>query len=508
MAVRPSSKDPALRLLFVAADEAGVSDVVEPFRAAGYEPQAGRARDAEELRAMLAAQTWDAIICANGIPGLSSLAALRQMQDTKLDLPFLVLSATGEEKSAIRAMKAGAHDCVARDRMERLVPAVEREVREARHRADHRAALEMLRDSESHFRALASNLPGMVFHLVRDADGGLRFLFVSEGCRVFGFKQPELLASAGRFLDALQADDRLALERTIAESAAAGSVLNWEGRLRVRGPGRWINLRSVPQRDAAGLIHWHGIVTDITRSKEIEAELRRSREQLSELSSYLEGAKEEERERIARDIHDELGSLLVAIKIESSLLASKLPTTPAGLRDKAQAIEALLDQAMGTASRVARELRPGILKEFGLPAAIECQVEDFAQRTGIACRSQCDDDGIELDERASLALFRIVQETLTNVAKHAHASLVVVRLRRDHGKITLEIRDNGRGITDADMTKPKSFGLRGVRERIHSLGGEFTIMGGEHGGTHIVLRLPEKQAAQAAAEEEPQRTLF
>ena len=208
MAVRPSSKDPALRLLFVAADEAGVSDVVEPFRAAGYEPQAGRARDAEELRAMLAAQTWDAIICANGIPGLSSLAALRQMQDTKLDLPFLVLSATGEEKSAIRAMKAGAHDCVARDRMERLVPAVEREVREARHRADHRAALEMLRDSESHFRALASNLPGMVFHLVRDADGGLRFLFVSEGCRVFGFKQPELLASAGRFLDALQADDR------------------------------------------------------------------------------------------------------------------------------------------------------------------------------------------------------------------------------------------------------------------------------------------------------------
>ncbi|HMX15331.1 MAG TPA: histidine kinase, partial [Rhodocyclaceae bacterium] len=447
MAVRPSSKDPALRLLFVAADEAGVSDVVEPFRAAGYEPQAGRARDAEELRAMLAAQTWDAIICANGIPGLSSLAALRQMQDTKLDLPFLVLSATGEEKSAIRAMKAGAHDCVARDRMERLVPAVEREVREARHRADHRAALEMLRDSESHFRALASNLPGMVFHLVRDADGGLRFLFVSEGCRVFGFKQPELLASAGRFLDALQADDRLALERTIAESAAAGSVLNWEGRLRVRGPGRWINLRSVPQRDAAGLIHWHGIVTDITRSKEIEAELRRSREQLSELSSYLEGAKEEERERIARDIHDELGSLLVAIKIESSLLASKLPTTPAGLRDKAQAIEALLDQAMGTASRVARELRPGILKEFGLPAAIECQVEDFAQRTGIACRSQCDDDGIELDERASLALFRIVQETLTNVAKHAHASLVVVRLRRDHGKITLEIRDNGRGIT-------------------------------------------------------------
>ncbi|MBL8488569.1 MAG: response regulator [Rhodocyclaceae bacterium] len=508
MAVRPSIQDPTLRILFVAADGEGIPAILDRFRAAGYLPHEGRARDGEELKAMLAAQTWDAILCANGIPGLSAIAALRLMQETRLDLPFLILSATGEEKSAIRAMRAGAHDCLARDRLERLVPAVEREVREARHRADHRAALEMLRDSEAHFRALASNLPGMVFHLVRDADGGLRFLFVSEGCRMFGLKQPELLASADRFLDALQAEDRAVLERAIAESAGAGTALNWEGRTRGRGHGRWINLRSVPQRDATGLLHWHGIVSDITRGKEIEAELRRSREQLSELSSYLEGAKEEERERIARDIHDELGSLLVAIKIESSLLASKLPAAPAGLRDKAHAIDALLDQAMGTASRVARELRPGILKEFGLPAAIECQVEDFAQRTGIACRCQCDDDGIELDERASLALFRIVQETLTNVAKHAHASLVVVRLRRDHGKITLEIRDNGRGITDTDMAKPKSFGLRGVRERIHSLGGEFTVMGGEHGGTHIVLRLPEKQAAPAATEEEPQRTLF
>lgn len=508
MVARPNTKDPTLRLLFVDVNDDGMPAVLERFRAAGYQPQARRVGHADELRHALNAQTWDAILCANGIPGLSSLAALRAMQETKRDLPFLILSATGEEKSAIRAMKAGAHDCLARDRLERLVPAVEREVREARNRADHRAALEMLRESEAHFRALASNLPGMVFHLVRDPDRSLRFLFVSEGCRLFGFKQPELLASAGRFLEALQAEDRGILERAIAESADSGAALNWEGRLRARGVARWVNLRSLPQRDAAGLLHWHGIVSDITRSKEIEAELRRSREQLSELSSYLEGAKEEERERIARDIHDELGSLLVAVKIESSLLAAKLPDTSAGLRAKAQAMEALLDQAMGTASRVARELRPGILKEFGLPAAIECQVEDFAQRTGISCRAQCDDDGIELDERASLALFRIVQETLTNVAKHAHASLVVVRLRRDQGKITLEIRDNGRGITDADMAKPKSFGLRGVRERIHSLGGEFCITGGEHGGTHVVLRLPEVSAVPAAVEEEPQRNLF
>jgi signal transduction histidine kinase len=143
------------------------------------------------------------------------------------------------------------------------------------------------------------------------------------------------------------------------------------------------------------------------------------------------------------------------------------------LREKAHSIEGLLDQAMSTASRVARELRPGILKEFGLPAAIECQAEDFSQRFGIPCRVQCDEEAIEPEPDTSLALFRIAQEALTNIAKHAHASLVVMRLRRERGNILLEIRDNGRGISDADMQKPKSFGLRGIRERVLSLAGNF-----------------------------------
>jgi len=163
---------------------------------------------------------------------------------------------------------------------------------------------------------------------------------------------------------------------------------------------------------------------------------------------------------------------------------------------------------MSTASRVARELRPGILKEFGLPAAIECQAEDFTQRFGIPCRVQCDEDAIEPEPDTSLALFRIAQEALTNVAKHAHASLVVMRLRRERGNIQLEIRDNGRGISDADMQKPKSFGLRGIRERVLSLGGAFAIGPAEHGGTHIVLHVPERPGVEPPGEEEPQRNLF
>jgi signal transduction histidine kinase len=159
---------------------------------------------------------------------------------------------------------------------------------------------------------------------------------------------------------------------------------------------------------------------------------------------------------------------------------------------------------------VARELRPGILKEFGLPAAIESLAEDFSQHFDITCRVHCEDD-LDADADTSLALFRIVQETLTNVAKHAHASLVVVRLKREKGSIALELRDNGRGISEADMAKPKSFGLRGIRERVHSLAGEFAIAAGEHGGTHIRLRVPEKRGVEPIVSDEMegiQRNLF
>jgi signal transduction histidine kinase len=510
--------DPSLHLLIVAADPAAAAALAERFEQAGpceHQPVA----DAAGLRAALRSRPWDALLYIYGLTGLTPAAALKILHGLDLDLPFVIVAEPADEKAAVRAMRVGAHDVVSRDRMERLLPAVEREVREARHRADQRAALAMVNDSDARFRGLASSLPGMVFHLQRGGDGDYRFLYVSEGChRLFGIKQHELLASPKKFFDAFDAEDRRRLETALEASAASGAPLDWSGQLRGRGRGRWVDLRSTPHRSEEfigghgthGLVAWQGIATNITAAKETEAALRASREQLSELSFHLEAAKEEERERIARDIHDELGSILVRLKIEASLLAAKLPAQPPALREKALSIEALLDQAMGTASRVARELRPGILKEFGLPAAIESLTEDFSQHVGVACRVQCDDD-LEPDPDTSLALFRIVQETLTNVAKHAHASLVVVRLKREQGSIALELRDNGRGISEADMAKPKSFGLRGIRERVHSLSGEFSITPGEHGGTQVRLRVPEQRGVEPQAVEEAegaQRRLF
>lgn len=492
-----SAPDSPLHLLILAADGAEAAALAAPFADDGTPVEHAQVADATAMRAALRKRPWDALLYVHGLPRLTAPGALKILHGQELDLPFIIVAAPEDEIAAVRAMRAGAHDVVSRDRLERLVPAVERELREARHRADHRATLAMVHDSEARFRGLAESLPGMVFHLQRDMEGQYRFLYVSEGSqRLIGIKQHELLASPKKFFDAFDAEDRRALDAALAHSAASGDPLNWAGRLRGRSKRKWIEVRSTPQRGTeGGSVAWQGIATNITVNKETEAALRSSREQLSELSFHLEAAKEEERERIARDIHDDLGSILVRLKIEASLLATKLPAQPPALRDKAVSIEGLLDQAMGTASRVARELRPGILKEFGLPAAIESLTEDFSQHFGINCRVQCDDD-LEPDADTSLALFRIVQETLTNVAKHAHASLVVVRLKREKGSIALELRDNGRGISEADMAKPKSFGLRGIRERVHSLAGEFSISAGEHGGTHIRLRVPEKRGAE------------
>jgi len=452
MSASSTDQDATLNLLILAADTAEAAQIAGHFDDATFR----QVTDAADLRTALRTGPWDAALYAFNLTGLTPAGALKVLHGLDVDLPFIVVADPADEKAAARAMRSGAHDVVFRDRLGRLVPAVEREVREARYRADHRATLAMVQNSDLRFRSLAGSLPGMVFH-------------------------------------------------------------HWAGRLRGRGRGgKWVDLRSTPQRgdDAGagghGIVNWQGIATNITAIKETEAALRASREQLSELSFHLEAAREQERERIARDIHDELGSFLVRLKIEATLLAAKLPAETPALREKARSIESLLDQAMGAAGRVARELRPGILKEFGLPAAIESLAEDFSQHFGITCRVHCDDD-LDPDADTSLALFRIVQETLTNVAKHAHASLVVVRLKREKGSIALELRDNGRGISEADMAKPKSFGLRGIRERVHSLNGEFSISSGEHGGTHIRLRVPERRGAEPTAVEEVedvQRKLF
>jgi len=231
---------------------------------------------------------------------------------------------------------------------------------------------------------------------------------------------------------------------------------------------------------------------DITEQKRAAQELERSREQLRNLSTYLQSVREKESTRIAREIHDELGQSLTALQMDISWLAGQLPAKNTTLIDKANRMTRLVDATIDSVHRIITELRPIILDDLGLSAAMEWQAEEFQNRSGIRCEMAVDDvDSIEKD--LSTTLFRIFQETLTNVARHSGATTVRVHLKREGNQLCLVVADNGRGITRQQIEDPGSFGIMGIRERVNLWGGSVRITGKAKRGTTITVLIPVRE---------------
>jgi len=224
-----------------------------------------------------------------------------------------------------------------------------------------------------------------------------------------------------------------------------------------------------------------------------EMELTRSQELFRSLSTHLQEVREEERTRIARKIHDDLGQAMTALKIDLSWLDKKLPDDQDLIREKLRSMVSLINESIETVHNVSEDLRPGILDDFGLSAAIEWQAEEFQKRTGIECRTSLPPDEIELSRENSTNLFRIVQESLTNVIRHANATKVQINFKEEDGILLLEVVDNGRGISGSAISNPKSFGLIGIKERVHSLGGKVDFAGIANEGTRVTVKLPSSE---------------
>lgn len=249
-----------------------------------------------------------------------------------------------------------------------------------------------------------------------------------------------------------------------------------------------------PLKNHQGWItHFVSAGRDVTERMRAEEQLRHSREQLRALAAHLESVREEERTRIARQIHDELGQMLTGLKIDLSWIAAKLPHNQAVVLERMQAMGQLIDATIRSVQRISTELRPGILDHLGLVAAIEWQAKEFQTRTGIQCRVSAGLAEYEPDQDISTALFRILQETLTNVIRHANATAVNISLTPDHDCLILAVVDNGRGITEQEMTGRNAIGLLGMRERALLLGGEVTISGRPKGGTAVTVTIPRQQ---------------
>ena len=234
---------------------------------------------------------------------------------------------------------------------------------------------------------------------------------------------------------------------------------------------------------------------DITERTRAEIAVRTSEEQLRALSARLRSAREEEGTRIAREIHDELGGALTGLKwdlqgIRESLMASSNGGGNAAIAQKISSLADLVDTTISTVRRISSDLRPPVLDDLGLIAAVEWQAQQFQSRTGIRCECKTASDALDLNRDQATAVFRIFQEILTNVLRHSGATDILVEIRKESSNFVLEVTDNGRGISERDTAGASSLGLLGMRERAVLAGGDVLIRSTEGRGTSVVVRVP------------------
>jgi len=237
------------------------------------------------------------------------------------------------------------------------------------------------------------------------------------------------------------------------------------------------------------IIGHFGIRRDITARRRHDEEVRRSREELRALAARLQSVREDERTRISREVHDELGQALTGLRLDLSWLRGRLKDRPE-LAERVQSAVTRIDGTIDTVRRIATELRPSVLDHLGLVAAVEWQAQEFEKRTGITVRLELSSAHPAVDDARATTVFRILQESLTNVARHAGAGHVDIALALGPKAVTLRVSDDGRGISEAERTALRSLGLVGIRERAIACGGECTVEGRPGQGTIVFARIP------------------
>jgi PAS domain S-box-containing protein len=348
-----------------------------------------------------------------------------------------------------------------------------------------------LEQAESRIRLIIDTMPTMVWRL--RSDGAVDFVN-QRWLDYVGVSFEEAMEDANR---SVHPDDLPRVWERWRMDMAAGRPSEDEMRLRrADGEYRWFLVRTVPLRDEQGhIVQWYGTSTDLEDRKRAEDKLRATSEQLRALSARLHLAREEEGIRIAREIHDELGATLTSLRwelegIKKTLIEPEKGSPAAQLKEKLATMLGLTDTMIDIVRKIASDLRPVVLDVLGLEEAVEWQAQQFTERTGITVHCMSAGTGFDLNAEQSTAIFRIFQEALTNVLRHAHATRVDVTMLRDTGAFVLLIRDNGRGITEEERVGALSIGLLGMRERAHLIRGEFDVSGSEGQGTTVTLRLP------------------
>lgn len=308
--------------------------------------------------------------------------------------------------------------------------------------------------------------------------------------RLFGTSVDEMIGSRlDRFIESRDGPSAEPFRFFHAGDGRAGRRATDYAVTGLRADGRRFPIEGSIARAHDDLPYYTVIMRDVSARQRVQEKLTRSHDQLRQLSAALQTIREEERTHIARELHDDLGQMLASLRMDLTLL-QQTGRTPADSLRLIHGMEQNLLTAITSLRRIATNLRPRALDEGGLYFALQGLREDFVERYGIPCTLLADEAELRLDDAASTAIFRIVQEALTNIARHARAGSVTMNLFRLNGELLVTIRDDGRGIRPEDMQKAESLGLIGMRERVWAIGGKIAISADEQPGTRIDIVLP------------------
>lgn len=442
------------------------------------------------------------ILADYSLPGYDGRSALRHVRTVEPDTPFVFVTGTLGEELAIDLLREGATDYVLKNGLTRLAPAVQRALRENTEYQKRREIEEAHRIALERYRQVIENATDIVF--TTDENGN--FTYSNDaGIRTSGYSMGELWTL--NYLELVIPGDRTRvryhLMRQVLSKTPATSI---EFPFRAKsGDVRWLSMNAAIVYDNGAYAGFHMIARDVTKRRQAEdalkksldalerseEEYRKSSDQLRALAVRLQSAREDEQTRIAREIHDELGQALTGLKMDLVWVERKWKDGSAAVAlEKLAAMHNLIDETVRMVRRISSELRPGALDDLGLVAALEWQLNEFAERTSIQGTFHSERELYELDRERSTAIFRIFQESLTNVARHSGATRFEVRLRTEQNTLVLEVQDNGRGISRAEIEQKNSLGLLGMRERAFVLNGSVDIAGTPGSGTKVIVRVP------------------
>ena len=355
-----------------------------------------------------------------------------------------------------------------------------------------------LRESEEKFRALVETSTDFIW----ETDSKGYYTYASPKIvDLVGFEPEEVVGK--RPYDLMPLEEATRVKKVVLRLSAErkGHVLFESVQIHKNGNLITTETSSVPVYDDGGKLKFsRGIARDITKRKLIENELLASRTQLRDLTAYLQSVREDERKYIARELHDELGQKLTAVKIELTRMndGGGKSRSPGLLNsDNILSVLHLVDTAMETTRKIVSELRPAVLDELGLEAALEWQAQEFIKRTGISFTLEIDFNEDHVPQGAEITIFRILQECLTNIIRHANAKHVNVVLKEEPERLLLVVEDDGQGISDEEIGNPRSFGIVGMRERAILLGGSVRIDRRDADGTRVLVEIPSSTNGSA-----------